>query len=87
LVRAFHLLSYFWPEVTLNGNYTQFKTRLEFAQELNFSFSTFKRKLKEKGYKLPKGLLSPKTQKTLRRILGCVKIESNSSNEIDNIDL
>jgi hypothetical protein len=24
LVRAFHLLSYFWPEVTLNGNYTRF---------------------------------------------------------------
>ena len=41
------------------------KTREQLALELNYTISTFKRKLKEVSIVLPGGLISPKWQKII----------------------
>jgi len=48
----------------------QFKTREQFARELNLSSSSFYRKMKKMNLLIPKGLLSPTIQKMIKEYLG-----------------
>lgn len=48
----------------------KFKTREEFAKELNLSYATLKRKLKSLNIAIPRGLLSPEWQQKIRQVLG-----------------
>ena len=48
----------------------KFKTREQFARELNLSSSSFYRKMKTMKLVIPKGLLSPAIQKMIKERLG-----------------
>ena len=48
----------------------KFKPRKAFASELGFAIRTFERKIKDAQITIPKGLLSPQTQKSIRYSLG-----------------
>ena len=48
----------------------EFKTRKAFIFELRFATRTFERKVKNAHILIPKGLLSPQTQKLIRDSLG-----------------
>ena len=48
----------------------EFKTRKAFIYELRFATRTFERKVKNAQISIPKGLLSPQTQKLIRDSLG-----------------
>lgn len=46
------------------------KTRQQMADEFDFSYPTFWRRLKAHGIELPKGLICPKWQKAIYEELG-----------------
>lgn len=46
------------------------KPRKAFASELGIAIRTFERKIKDAHLTIPKGLLSPQTQKIIRDSLG-----------------
>ena len=48
----------------------RFKPRKAFAAELGIGLRTFDRKTKDANLPIPKGLLSPQTQKFIRDSLG-----------------
>lgn len=48
----------------------KFRNRKEFAEKLGISTRTLERKLKDAQIELPKGLLSPKDQSTIKEVLG-----------------
>jgi hypothetical protein len=48
----------------------QFRNRKEFAANLGIDDRTLRRKLATANIKLPKGLLSPETQRMIRTALG-----------------
>lgn len=47
-----------------------FKPRKALAAELGIATRTFERKIKDAQITIPKGLLSPQTQKNIRDLLG-----------------
>lgn len=49
----------------------KYKTRQEIAIEMGISYSSLRRKIKEKYNNLPKGLLSPRDQNAIKALLGC----------------
>jgi predicted DNA-binding protein (UPF0251 family) len=49
---------------------TEPKTKEQLAQEMNISFSTFQRRLKKAGLKIPRGLIPPDLQKAIYKELG-----------------
>ena len=48
----------------------KFKPRKAFAYELGIAICTFERKIKDAQITIPKGLLSPQTQKFIKDSLG-----------------
>ncbi|NJN77028.1 MAG: hypothetical protein HC803_00775 [Saprospiraceae bacterium] len=46
-------------------HFTEFTTKIEFAQRLKMSMSTFQRKLKEANITVSRGLICPKMQKEI----------------------
>ncbi len=48
----------------------KFKPRKAFVSELGICIRTFERKIKSAQILVPKGLLSPQTQKSIRNSLG-----------------
>ena len=53
----------------------KFKPRKAFAYELGIAIRTFERKVKDAHIMIPKGLLSPQTQKNIRYSLGFLEEE------------
>ncbi|MBK8298593.1 MAG: hypothetical protein IPK91_15210 [Saprospiraceae bacterium] len=53
-----------------SGEHPEYKSKKQFSQELGLNIKTFSRKLKEKGFKLKRGFLSPMEQREIKIKLG-----------------
>lgn len=65
-----NLISMNPPTQSSGREYNGYITRKELASQLNTTTNTMKVKLKEFGFTLPLGLVSPENQKKVRQLLG-----------------
>jgi hypothetical protein len=54
-----------------------FKSKQQIANELNICVKTLNTRLLKMGVKIPRGLIDPKTQRKVYRLLGSDSLEKN----------
>ena len=71
---SFILINLHYPTIIMNNNSTEPKTKAQLAQAMNISFSTFQRRLKKAGLKIPRGHIPPDLQPVIFEKLGWAKL-------------